>query len=140
LILVLLGAVGGSGWLGVRSAKLRQGSPELPAAPAESVIPVTLVGEGDPVYLAESAATLRRFFTAFPTASERATADVESYEIRKLRGNLEMRTLRAEGDVVQVEITAETQTAAVGGTSYWIHYSQMPAATSFDPIISPIPN
>jgi hypothetical protein len=51
-----------------------------------------------------------------------------------------MRTLRAEGDVVQVEISGGSETRDNGeGTIFWIHHSQMPAATSFDPIIPPIP-
>lgn len=138
LFLLSIGAVAGSGWLGVQSAKLRQ-RPVGDVATSIVESPVTRSADGDSVYLAESASALRRFFVTFPTAFERASAEVESYQIRKLRGNLEMRTLRAEGDVVQVEISGEPETNASGGTIFWIHHSQMPAATSFDPIISPIP-
>ena len=139
LFLLILGAVAGSGWLGVQSAKLRQRPSDALSSRATIDTPVIRAADGDSVYLAESASALRRFFVTFPTASERASAEVESYQIRKLRGNLEMRTLRAEGDVVQVEITGEAETNSSGGTNFWIHHSQMPAATSFDPIIPPIP-
>lgn len=138
LFLVSIGAVAGSGWLGVQSAKLRQ-RPVGEVLPPMAEAPVTRTADGELVYLAESSSALRRFFVTFPTAFERANADVESYQIRKLRGNLEMRTLRAEGDVVQVEISTESETNAGAGTIFWIHHSQMPAATSFDPIIPPIP-
>jgi hypothetical protein len=138
--LFLLGivAVIFSGWLGVQSAKLRQ-RPETRSIPDLPETSVTRTADGDSVYLAESASALRRFFVTFPTASERANAQVESYQIRKLRGNLEMRTLRAEGDVVEVEISGEAENTSPDKTVFWIHHSQMPAATSFDPIIPPIP-
>ncbi len=138
MFLLALSAVAGSGWLGVQSAKLRL-RPIDNSAPAVAETSVTLTADGDSVYLAESASALRRFFVTFPTSSERASAGVDSYQIRKLRGNLEMRTLRAEGDVVQVEISGGSEANATGGTIFWIHHSQMPAATSFDPIIPPIP-
>ena len=47
-----------------------------------------------------------------------------------------MRTVRAEADAVQVEVFS----GAIAGAVYWIHYTQLPDPSSFDPIISPLPD
>ncbi|MDP4585541.1 MAG: hypothetical protein NWT04_16630 [Verrucomicrobiales bacterium] len=46
-----------------------------------------------------------------------------------------MTTLRAEADAVEVKISS----GAIAGVVYWIHNTQLPDPSSFDPIISPLP-
>lgn len=122
-----------AGRLGVEMARNRlpdAGSSNIPAS-----ADLTLGDVGDPIFLAESPETLRRFFSDHPTPEQRARADLSELGIRRLGGSVSMTTLRAEADAVEVEITS----GAIAGTVYWIHHSQMPDPSTFDTILSPVP-
>ncbi|MEX2579253.1 MAG: hypothetical protein WD342_09355 [Verrucomicrobiales bacterium] len=124
-----------SGRLGIEMAKDRlPDSTRKPSAIPAST-PLTLGDSEDPVYLAESTDSLRRFFAEHPTPEERASANLSELGIRRLRGSVSMTTIRAEADAVEVQISS----GAIAGTVYWIHHSQMPEPSTFDPIISPVP-
>lgn len=133
-LLLFFGAVYLSGRLGVEMARNR-----LPDRGEESAFPaneaLTVGKSGDPLYLANSPEALRRFFTAHPTPEERAAADLFGRGIRRLQDAVELTALRAEADAVEVEVNS----GAIAGAVYWIHHSQLPAPSSFDPIISPLP-
>jgi len=101
----------------------------------ESNSPLTVGKTGDPIYLAQSPEALRTFFTSHPTPEERASADLSGLGIRRLQDSVEMTTLRAEADAVEVKVSS----GAIAGAVYWIHYTQLPDPSAFDPIISPLP-
>ena len=122
-----------SGRLGVEMAKHRLPDSETSGIPASADL--TLGDVGDPIFLAESPDTLRRFFSDNPTPEQRARADLSELGIRRLGGSVSMTTIRAEADAVEVEITS----GAIAGTVYWIHHSQMPDPSTFDTILSPVP-
>ena len=89
----------------------------------------------DPVYLAPSPATLRRFFATHPTPDDRARAELGRLGIRRFRDTLELSSIGTEAEAVQVKVNS----GALAGAVYWMHHSQMPTSSSFDPIISPVP-
>jgi len=101
----------------------------------EDTSPLTVGQSGDPIYLAQSPDTLRSFFTSHPTPGERASANLSGLGIRRLQDSVEMTTLRAEADAVEVKVSS----GAIAGAVYWIHYTQLPDPSAFDPIISPLP-
>ncbi len=123
-----------SGRLGVEMARNR-----LPGGGKEAAFPaneaLTVGKSGDPLYLANSPEALRRFFAAHPTPEERVAADLSGLGIRRLQDAMELTTLRAEADAVEVSVNS----GAIAGAVYWIHHSQLPPPSSFDPIISPLP-
>ena len=123
-----------SATLGIEAARERRESPE--AIPPQAEGPVTLGETGDPIYLADSTDSLRTFFTEYPTAESRAAANLQNTGIRRLGGRLDLTTVRAEADAVQVQVSSGPMAGAV----YWIHHSQIPGPSAFDPIISPIPD
>ncbi len=122
-----------SGRLGVEMARNRLPDSETSGIPSSADL--TLGDVGDPIFLAESPETLRRFFSDNPTPEQRARADLTELGIRRLGGSVSMTTIRAEADAVEVEITS----GAIAGTVYWIHHSQMPDPSTFDTILSPVP-
>jgi hypothetical protein len=122
-----------SGRLGVEMARNRLPDSENPSIPSSADL--TLGNAGDPIFLAESPETLRRFFSDNATTEQRARADLSKLGIRRLSGSVSMTTIRAEADAVEVEITS----GAIAGTVYWIHHSQMPDPSTFDTILSPVP-
>ncbi len=122
-----------SGRLGVEMARNRLPDSETSAIPSSADL--TLGDVGDPIFLAESPETLRRFFSDNPTPEQRARADLSELGIRRLGGSVSMTTIRAEADAVEVQITS----GAIAGTVYWIHHSQMPDPSTFDAILSPVP-
>jgi hypothetical protein len=124
-----------SGRLGVEMARNRLPEKGKPATVFESSSPLTVGKTGDPIYLAQSPEALRAFFTSHPTAEERARADLSGLGIRRLQDSVEMTTLRAEADAVEVKVSS----GAIAGAVYWIHYTQLPDPSAFDPIISPLP-
>lgn len=122
--------------LGIRMAENRLSESEGGAASVTSSETVTLGRPGDPLYLAESPEALRRFFNRFPSPGERASADLSRFPIRRLSDAVEMTTIRAEADAVEVRVSS----GAIAGAVYWIHHSQMPDPSTLDPIISPVPD
>lgn len=122
-----------SGRLGVDMARNRLPDSENASIPSSADL--TLGNSGDPIFLAQSPETLRRFFSDNSTPEQRASADLSKLGIRRLSGSVSMTTIRAEADAVEVEITS----GAIAGTVYWIHHSQMPDPSTFDTILSPVP-
>ncbi|MAS92649.1 MAG: hypothetical protein CMO55_05575 [Verrucomicrobiales bacterium] len=133
--LTFIGAIYLSGKLGISAAIKRfPGKSEATATiPADA--PVTLGESGDPIYLAESPDSLRTFFSRFPTEQERTSANLSGLGIRRLGGTLDLTTIQADADAVQVRVSS----GPMAGAIYWLHHSQMPGPSAFDPIISPIP-
>jgi len=128
------GAVYLSGRLGVEMARNRlSGSNMSTSSPPSEAL--TVGRSGDPLYLAQSPESLRRFFAVHVTPEDRASADLSGLGIRRLQDSMELTTLRAEADAVEVKVTS----GAIAGAVYWIHHSQLPAPSTFDPIISPVP-
>jgi hypothetical protein len=129
------GAIFLSGRLGVEMARNRL--PETKSSepePTESEI--LRVGQaGDPVYLAQTPESLRRFFAKHPTLEDRASANLSGLGIRRLQDAIDLTPLRTEADAIEVKVAS----GAIAGTVYWIHHSQLPTPSGFDPIISPVP-
>lgn len=123
-----------SGRLGVEMARQRTAGDEVDAE-LRSANSVRLGTDSDPVYLAQSPDTLRRFFSAHPSAFERARADLTGLRIRRLQDSMEVVALRVDADAVEVQITS----GALTGATYWVHYSQLPATLESDPIVAPMP-
>lgn len=90
---------------------------------------------GDPLYLARSPEALRRFFSSHSTTTDRAAADLTGSGILRLRNVKTLKILHTDADVLQVEVSSESVAEGI----FWIHHSQIPGASTFDPIISPIP-
>lgn len=133
--LTFIGAVYLSGKLGISAARKRfPGKAEATAAIPKDA-PVTLGESGDPIYLAESPDSLRAFFSRYPTEQERSRANLSGLGIRRLGGTLDLTTIQTDADAVQVRVSS----GPMGGAVYWLHHSQMPGPSAFDPIISPIP-
>lgn len=134
VLLIFIGAVYLSGRLGVEMARNRLPGSENSAAGGASEA-ITLGDSGDPLYLARSPEELRRFFAAHPSPEDRAAANLSGSGIRRLQDSMQLTTLRAEADAVEVEVNS----GAIAGAVYWIHHSQLPSASTFDPIIPPVP-
>ncbi len=134
-LVVAIGAIFVSGRLGVEMARNRL--PENPISePERSEAEILRVGRaGDPVYLAQTPESLRRFFAAHPTAEDRSSANLSGLGIRRLQDSIDLTPLRTEADAIEVKVAS----GAIAGAVYWIHHSQLPAPAGFDPIISPIP-
>jgi hypothetical protein len=124
-----------SGRLGVEMARDRLPDVDKEAPETLSDASLTVGKSDDPIYLARSPEELRAFFTNYPTPQERATANLIGSGIRRLQDSVEMRTIRAEADAVEVKVFS----GAIAGAVYWIHYTQLPDPSSFNPIISPLP-
>lgn len=89
----------------------------------------------DPLYLARSPDSLRRFFAAHPTPEDRAVADLTGLGIRRVRDTIQVATQRIEADAIEVRIT----TGSLAGTDLWIHHSQVRSNSPLDPVVSPVP-
>ncbi|NLT69605.1 MAG: hypothetical protein GXX91_02785 [Verrucomicrobiaceae bacterium] len=135
-LVVFLLAVFLSGRIGVEMARNRLPDKEQAHSTLENTSPLTVGRSGDPVYLAQSPDSLRAFFARHPTPEDRASADLSGLGIRRLQDSVEMSTLRAEADAVEVKVSS----GAIAGAIYWIHYTQLPDASAFDPIITPLPS
>ncbi len=134
-LLVAGGAVFLSGKLGVEMARNRFPEKEEERS-IEPVSEVFHVGRtGDPIYLARSPESLRRFFATHPTPEDRSVANLSGTGIRRLQDAIELTPLRTEADAIEAKVVSGT----IAGAVYWIHHSQLPAPTGFDPIISPVP-
>jgi hypothetical protein len=134
-LLVAVGAIFVSGRIGVEMARNRL--PEKKSSePKTSGAEVIRVGRvGDPVYLAQTPESLRRFFAAHPTSEDRSSANLSGLGIRRLQDSIDLTPLRTEADAIEVKVAS----GAIAGAVYWIHHSQLPAPAGFDPIISPVP-
>ena len=124
-----------SGRLGVEMARNRLPDKTKPGSTNENNVPLTAGRSGDPIYLAQSPESLRKFFARYPSSGERASANLSGLGIRRLQDSVEMTPLRAEADAVEVKVIS----GAIAGAVYWVHYSQFPNRAGSDPIISPLP-
>jgi hypothetical protein len=132
---IFFSAVYLSGRLGVEMARNRLPDKGKVETGFENNSSLTVGRSGGPIYLAQSPESLRSFFTNYPTPEERASVNLSGLGIRRLQDSVEMTTLRAEADAVEVKISS----GAIAGVVYWIHNTQLPDPSSFDPIISPLP-
>ncbi len=124
-----------SGRLGVEMARNRIPEREVPVAAVDTSTTISVGGNRDPVYLARTPESLRSFFAANPTTETRSRADLSGLGIRRLQDSMEVKILRSEADAIEVIASS----GAIAGAVYWIHYSQLPNPSDFDPIISPLP-
>jgi hypothetical protein len=132
---IAFGAIFMSGHLGVEMARNRLPDTKS-SAPIDSKTEILRVGRtGDPIYLAQSPESLRRFFAMHPSAGDRSSADLTGLGIRRLLDAIDLTPLRTEADAIEVKIA----TGPIAGAVYWIHHSQLPPPAGFDPIISPVP-
>lgn len=97
--------------------------------------PITLGRPGDPVYLALDRVTLRNFFADYDSPGRRASADLTGLSVRRITSPLQMQATRAEADAVEMKILS----GPFAGSVYWVHHTQMPDPSKFDPILSPVP-
>jgi len=134
-ILALVIAVYVSGRLGVEMARNRIPQSEAPVTAIDNSSTISLGSASDPVYLARTPESLRSFFASNPTTEARSRADLSGLGIRRLQDSMAVKILRSEADAIEVIAAA----GAIAGAVYWIHYSQLPNPSEFDPIISPLP-
>lgn len=125
----------GSMRLGIHMAGKRTDAGEDRGAAFTENSDIVLGRAGDPVYLADTPESLRQFFSEFATPGQRASADLTGRSIRRITSPMNMTTLRAEAESVEVEITS----GPIAGSVYWIHHSQMPDPSKLDPILEPVP-
>ncbi|MCG8602660.1 MAG: hypothetical protein MI807_21125 [Verrucomicrobiales bacterium] len=104
-----------------------------PANPVDT--PITLGRPGDPVYLALDRVTLRNFFADYDSPGRRASADLTGLSVRRITSPLQMQATRAEADAVEMKILS----GPFAGSVYWVHHTQMPDPSKYDPILSPVP-
>jgi hypothetical protein len=125
-----------AGVMGVEMARNRLPGRGEAGSSFGNTSPLTVGRSDDPLYLAESPEALRAFFTKHPTPEERARANLSGLGIRRLQDFVQITTLRAEADAVEVKVSS----GAIAGAVYWIHYTQLPDPSAFDPIIPPLPD
>ena len=118
------GAMVGAAFLGIGMAKrdLHDASGDAGRTQYPVGVIVT-VGQGsEPVYFASSVQPLRDYWFAYTTAKKRSESDEPAGSVRKLTGQIEVRTLRQDADVVEVDVL----TGDANGQTGWIHLSQLP--------------
>lgn len=133
--IAFVAAVYVSGRLGVEMARNRIPKAEAQVTAMDTSTTISVGNSRAPVYLARTPESLRSFFAAHPTAEGRSRADLSGLGIRRLQDAMEVKVLRSEADAIEVVAS----TGAIAGAVYWIHYSQLPNPSDFDPIISPLP-
>jgi len=133
--IAFVAAVYVSGRLGVEMARNRIPEREAPVSAIDTSTTISVGSTRDPVYLARTPESLRSFFAAHPTTEGRSRADLSGLGIRRLQDAMEVKVLRSEADAIEVIASS----GAIAGAVYWIHYSQLPNPSDFDPIISPLP-
>ncbi len=133
--IAFVAAVYVSGRLGVEMARNRIPEREAPVSAIDTSTTISVGNSRDPVYLARTPESLRSFFAAHPTTEGRSRADLSGLGIRRLQDAMEVKVLRSEADAIEVVASS----GAIAGAVYWIHYSQLPNPSDFDPIISPLP-
>ena len=133
--IAFVAAVYVSGRLGVEMARNRIPKNEAPVTAIDTSTTISVGNSRDPVYLARTPESLRNFFAAHPTTEGRSRADLSGLGIRRLQDAMEVKVLRSEADAIEVVASS----GAIAGAVYWIHYSQLPNPSDFDPIISPLP-
>ncbi|MEM9283229.1 MAG: hypothetical protein AAGA96_15510 [Verrucomicrobiota bacterium] len=121
--------------LGIHMA--RQGLPQDAAAAVDQAMQdlVKLGVTGEPIFLADSPAALRRFFAEYPSPDSRSAADLTDTGIRRLQSEVDAIAMESQADAVKIRI----RSGAIAESEYWVHYSQLSQNVPFDPIISPIP-
>tara|TARA_R110000850_G_scaffold85453_9_gene183735 strand:+ start:2082 stop:2579 length:498 start_codon:yes stop_codon:yes gene_type:complete len=124
-----------AGRLGANMAQKRLPDSQSRPTPLPESTKLTLGELGNPIFLGSSPNSLRKFFSAYSSSDERASADTTGRGIRRLQGSVEVSIMRTEADAIEVRITSGT----IAGGVYWIHHSQIPDSPDIDPIISPIP-
>ncbi len=85
-------------------------------------VEVVLGRDGEPVFLARSKQALRNFFFTHPHSEARRAAETESTGLRRFVGEIPVRTVRQDADLMNVEVLA----GALNGDFYWLHVSQLP--------------
>ncbi|MEQ1843559.1 MAG: hypothetical protein ABL994_24395 [Verrucomicrobiales bacterium] len=133
--IAFVAAVYVSGRLGVEMARNRIPESKAPVTAIDTSTTISVGNTRDPVYLARTPESLRSFFAANPTTEGRSRADLSGLGIRRLQDAMEVKVLRSEADAIEVVASS----GAIAGAIYWIHYSQLPNPSDFDPIISPLP-
>ncbi|MCB1234133.1 MAG: hypothetical protein KDM91_03590 [Verrucomicrobiae bacterium] len=120
-VVFLAGLLTAAALLGVRAARR-----DLPdSAKKETRYPsgvTVLLGGGEPVYFADEVRSLRNYYFAYPSAETRREGDAEARGVRRLFGEIEVRTLEQDADAVRVEILS----GVLAGKVYWVHQSQLP--------------
>jgi hypothetical protein len=123
-IIGFIGAIVGAAFLGISMAK--NDLPESEGENARAQYPVGIivtVGQpGEPVYFAGEIQKLRDYWFANPSSEERDKAVARGAGIRKLEGKIEVRTLRQDADVVEVDVLTGDANRETG----WIHLEQLP--------------
>lgn len=117
--LVIAARLGTDAALARLPASARQGIAETHPVNVE----VLLGRDGEPVFLARSKQALRDFFFSHPQAEARRAAETESSGLRRFVGEIRVRTVRQDADLMNVEVLA----GALNGDFYWLHLSQLPA-------------
>ena len=126
----------GAGKLAIKMASKGLPESELTIATPTQQRSLLLRGSRDePLFMGSDREALRAFFANNPTLEARINTSLENTGIRRIPESLEVQTMRAEADAIQVRVTS----GAVAGAVYWLHHSQMKEDPAFDPIISPIP-
>ena len=102
---------------------------------------LTLGSRNEPLYLADSPESLRKFYLEYPEAESRADArELNTYGMRRVFGELEVTVQRYDADAVQVKISS----GSISGAIYWVHISLLQdipgQSPGMDEIISPIPS
>jgi hypothetical protein len=85
-------------------------------------VEVVLGPDGEPVFLASKKSALRNFFFTYPTVEDRRTAETESTGLRRFVGEIRVRTVKRDADLMNVRVLA----GALNGGTYWLHISQLP--------------
>ncbi len=133
--IVFIAAIYVSSRLGVEMARNRIPKRETSVTAIDTSTTISVGSTRDPVYLARTPESLRSFFAAYPTTEGRSRADLSGLGIRRLQDSMPVKVLRSEADAIEVVASS----GAIAGAVYWIHYSQLPNPSDFDPIISPLP-
>ena len=82
-----------------------------------------LIGtDGEPVFLSPTKTALRDFFFRHPSLEERRSAETESTDLRRFVGEIRVRTVKRDADLMNVKVLA----GALDGGSFWLHLSQLP--------------
>ncbi len=120
---------------GVRLAKTEVPGKGAPVTKYAVGAEVTLGRSGKAIYVADTTERLRQFYLSHPDEISRTEADMRSVGVRRLYGQVEVKTLRSLSDAVQVRVIS----GSIAGAIYWIHLSQLPSESAADTILSPIP-
>ena len=121
---VFILAIMGSARLGTNAALSRMPEEARRGVSGDFSLGIDLVlgTDGEPVFLSRSVQPLRNFFFANPDPASRRAAETESTALRRFVGEIRVRTVRHDADLMNVEVLS----GALNGDSYWIHVEQLP--------------